>query len=158
MQNNNNNNIFNLFINKSSFIKKFFILNFWMVKFSFMIFSDIETLTNIFKQTSRKNNMGSINPLIGDLSTMTNLPEWLWTLVLIWSLFWKGRAMWKAAHKNSPIWFVVLMVVTTVGILEILYIYLFSELKLDDLKSRDSKRKLSKSKKPFKQQKAFLDS
>ncbi len=101
--------------------------------------------------------MGSLNPIIGDLSTMTNLPEWILALVLVWSLFWKGRAMWKAAHKNSPIWFVVLLVVTSVGILEILYIYLFSEIKLDDLKSENSKRKNLKIKKTFKPQKAFLE-
>ncbi len=101
--------------------------------------------------------MSSLNPLIGDLSATTNLPEWLLVIVLIWSLFWKGRAMWKAAQKNSPIWFVALMIVSTVGILEILYIYLFSEIKLHDLKSENSKNKKSRSKKQFKPQKAFLE-
>lgn len=85
------------------------------------------------------------------------MPPWLLAIIVTWTLFWKGKAMWKAAHKNSPIWFVVLMVVSTVGILEILYIYLFSEIKLNDLKSENSKRNKSKTKKSFKPQKAFLD-
>jgi len=38
-------------------------------------------------------------------------------------------AMWKAARKDSPIWFVVLAIVNSLGILSILYIYVFSEMK-----------------------------
>ena|SRR3989344_1516862 len=103
--------------------------------------------------------MAITNPLISDLASMTNLPEWLLAIVIAWSLFWKGAAMWKAARKNSPIWFVALMIITTVGILEILYIYLFSEIKLDDLKSEKEKKKNNqrRSRKPIKRQKAFLE-
>ncbi len=55
---------------------------------------------------------------------------WGWALltpVLIWSLVWKGLALWKAARRGASIWFVVLLVVNTVGILEILYLYVFSK-------------------------------
>jgi len=51
-------------------------------------------------------------------------------ITVIWSLFWKGMALWKAARegsRGSKIWFVVLLVVNTLGILEILYIYVFSK-------------------------------
>jgi len=48
-------------------------------------------------------------------------------VLVVWSLIWKGLALWKAAHEGSKIWFVVLLVVNTVGILEILYIYVFSK-------------------------------
>ena len=48
-------------------------------------------------------------------------------IIIVWSLFWKGMALWKAAHEGSKIWFVVLLVVNTVGILEILYLYVFSK-------------------------------
>mgnify|MGYP001558753821 CR=1 FL=1 len=48
-------------------------------------------------------------------------------IILIWSLIWKGFALWKAAKNNSPIWFVVLLVVNTIGILEILYLFVFSK-------------------------------
>jgi len=49
---------------------------------------------------------------------------------LIWSVVWKGIALWKAAKNEDLGWFVVLLVVNTVGILEILYIYVFSKKKL----------------------------
>ena len=51
----------------------------------------------------------------------------LLALVLVWSLVWKGMALWKAAREGSKIWFVVLLLVNTVGILEILYLYVFSK-------------------------------
>ena len=48
-------------------------------------------------------------------------------LIVIWTLIWKGMALWKAAREGNKIWFVVLLLVNTVGILEILYLYVFSK-------------------------------
>lgn len=45
--------------------------------------------------------------------------------VLAWSLFWKGYALWKAAKNDNKGWFVALMIINTMGILDILYIYVF---------------------------------
>lgn len=47
---------------------------------------------------------------------------WALILLLAWSLAWKGVALWKAARNNSKAWFVVLLVVNTVGLLDIIYI------------------------------------
>ena len=49
------------------------------------------------------------------------------TLVIIWSLVWKGWALWRAARNGSKVWFVVLLLVNTLGILEILYVFIFSK-------------------------------
>ena len=51
----------------------------------------------------------------------------LLALVIIWSIAWKGLALWKSAREGSKVWFVVLLIVNTVGILEILYLYVFSK-------------------------------
>ena len=48
-------------------------------------------------------------------------------LVAIWSLVWKGLALWKAARRAENIWFIVLLIINTVGILDILYLYVFSK-------------------------------
>lgn len=58
-------------------------------------------------------------------------PSWLVLFVLlsIWSLVWKGLSLWKAGGRKDKVWFVVLLVFNTLGILDILYIYLFSEMK-----------------------------
>jgi len=56
------------------------------------------------------------------------LDRQMWFLALFaWSLVWKGLALWKAAQKGSKPWFVTFLVVNTLGILEILYYYVFSE-------------------------------
>lgn len=50
-------------------------------------------------------------------------------LVAIWTIPWKGFALWKSARRGDKIWFVVLLLVNTLAILEILYIFFFSERK-----------------------------
>ncbi len=46
---------------------------------------------------------------------------------LIWTMPWKGWALWKAAKNEQKVWFIVLLLVNTLAILEILYIFVFSE-------------------------------
>lgn len=48
---------------------------------------------------------------------------------IVWSFYWKARALWSAAHRGDKLWFGVLLVVNTLGILEILYMYVFSKKK-----------------------------
>jgi hypothetical protein len=48
-------------------------------------------------------------------------------LVLIWSLFWKGLALWRSARLGHKYWYIALLVVNTVGILEIIYLYYVTE-------------------------------
>ena len=47
----------------------------------------------------------------------------LLTLIILWTLPWKGVALWRAAHRNEKWWFIVLLVVNTLAILEILYLF-----------------------------------
>jgi len=53
----------------------------------------------------------------------------------------KNHRFLKAARKNSLVWFVILLIVNTLGILEILYIFLFSKINLEEKKKRGRKRK-----------------
>ncbi len=48
-------------------------------------------------------------------------------VVLVWSIVWKGLALWKSARTDSKVWFIVFLIVNTLGILEILYLYVFSK-------------------------------
>jgi methionyl-tRNA synthetase len=56
---------------------------------------------------------------------------YVFALFLIWSLAWKGWALWLAARRGEKIWFVALLVVNTVGILDIIYIFLVAKRKSD---------------------------
>jgi hypothetical protein len=51
----------------------------------------------------------------------------LLTIAIIWSIIWKGFALWKSARNNQPVWFVCLLVINTVGLLEIAYILFFQK-------------------------------
>ena len=44
-----------------------------------------------------------------------------------WTLPWKAVALWKAARAGAKVWFVALLLINTVGLLEILYIFIFSK-------------------------------
>jgi methionyl-tRNA synthetase len=55
------------------------------------------------------------------------------TLLALWTLVWKGLALWHAARRGEYWWFVALLLINTVGILEIIYLFVFAKLKLDEL-------------------------
>ncbi len=60
---------------------------------------------------------------------IAGLPVWAVAIIMVWSLVWKGLALWKSSRLNKPVWFVVLLVINSFGILEILYLFVFSEIK-----------------------------
>jgi len=65
------------------------------------------------------NQYSSLNALFASTSPL------LW-FFLGWSLFWKGLALWKSARRGENWWFIILLVVNTIGLLEILYLFVFS--------------------------------
>ena len=48
-------------------------------------------------------------------------------LLALWSAIWKGFALYRAGTLKSVPWFVVLFILNTAGILEILYLFVFSK-------------------------------
>lgn len=55
--------------------------------------------------------------------------QWVIILIALWVLPWKGVALWKAAKNNDSKWFIVLLILNTLAILEILYIFVFGKKK-----------------------------
>jgi hypothetical protein len=55
--------------------------------------------------------------------------QWIIILAIIWTLPWKGIALWKAAKNDDKKWFIALLLLNTLAILEILYIFVFSKKK-----------------------------
>lgn len=53
--------------------------------------------------------------------------------VILWSAVWKGLALWHSARRREPWWFVILLLVNTLGILEIIYLFGVAKLKTSDL-------------------------
>jgi hypothetical protein len=52
--------------------------------------------------------------------------------LLVWVLIWKGLALWKAAGLRQKYWFIAMLVLNTLGLLEIFYIcFVASKYKLE---------------------------
>lgn len=72
-----------------------------------------------------------MNQILGVWSGQTGLTGTAGNLMLlaiiVWTFIWKGLALWRAARDKSRWWFVILLVVNTLGILEILYLFFFSK-------------------------------
>ena len=66
------------------------------------------------------------------MDQLSSMPNWMTLLVLLsiaWTLPWKGVALWKSARNKHLVWFIVLLIVNTLAILEIIYIFGFSKRK-----------------------------
>jgi len=58
---------------------------------------------------------------------IANFPTALVIIFIVWSLFWKGFSMWRAARNNQSWWYVALLIINTVGLLEIIYLAFFQK-------------------------------
>jgi len=48
-------------------------------------------------------------------------------VVVVWSLTWRGVAMWTAAKHGQRNWFIAILILNTLGILEIIYLFRFAK-------------------------------
>jgi methionyl-tRNA synthetase len=84
---------------------------------------------------------------INELLSQLEISPWILGVIIIWSIVWKLLALWKSARNNHLTWFIVLGIFNTVGILEILYFYIFSEKKEDSKQENTKKKQTTKSRK-----------
>lgn len=68
--------------------------------------------------------------------SLNQMPPLALFAVFIWSLLWKGLALWRAVRNEQRNWFIALLVVNSIGILEIAYLFGFAKkkMKLEELK------------------------
>lgn len=85
--------------------------------------------------------------ILKQIALSMGISLWILAVVAVWSIAWKLIALWKAARKKSPVWFIILAFVNTIGILEILYVYIFSEMNFKKkLQEEKVKRKIKRRK------------
>ncbi len=65
-----------------------------------------------------------LDTFIGGSPAFTNLNGAFSIVILAWTLAWKGLALWRATKREEKIWFIILLIVNTFGILDLIY-YLF---------------------------------
>ncbi len=104
-----------------------------------------EDIYNLIVQQLGAENVNKISSILGlPIQTAVMIIGFFLLGVFIWTLTWKGLALWKAAKNNHKIWFVIILIVNTVGILEILYIYWLSKIDWNKNKKVDKINKIEK--------------
>lgn len=58
---------------------------------------------------------------------------WVLVIILIWSLFWKGLSLWIAVKNNQSKWFIALLILNTLGILDMIYIFFVMKKSWNDI-------------------------
>jgi methionyl-tRNA synthetase len=58
---------------------------------------------------------------MAEIQQLLQNPAVLYPL-LVWSIIWKGLALWRAARLRQAGWYIALLVINTVGIFEIIYL------------------------------------
>lgn len=65
-----------------------------------------------------------------DLPTLPSIPPLMQYVLLVWSIAWKGFALWRASKNDQKNWFIAILVINTLGILEIVYLFAFAKKKM----------------------------
>lgn len=60
---------------------------------------------------------------------VSNSAIYFFIAVVVWTIPWKAVALWRAARNGQRIWFFLLLILNTLAILEIIYIFFFSKKK-----------------------------
>jgi len=55
--------------------------------------------------------------------------SYIFIILGIWELTWKGLALWKASQNKQRNWFIAMLILNTVGILPMVYIKFFQKKK-----------------------------
>ncbi|GIW61533.1 MAG: hypothetical protein KatS3mg089_0385 [Patescibacteria group bacterium] len=65
-----------------------------------------------------------MNPSIG------NIPPFIFYFIFLWAILWKGLALWRAAQGEQKYWFIAMLILNTLGVLEIIFLLRFAKNKL----------------------------
>lgn len=60
---------------------------------------------------------------INILASWAGVNPWMIAAVIVWTLAWKGVALWRSAGLRQKYWFIALLLINTLGILEIIYLF-----------------------------------
>ncbi|MEK7177019.1 MAG: DUF5652 family protein [Patescibacteria group bacterium] len=64
---------------------------------------------------------------INILANLAGVDPVVVALAIIWSLAWKGLALWRSAELRQKYWFIAIFLINTLGILEIIYYFLIAK-------------------------------
>jgi len=104
-----------------------------------------EQIYNQLAEQIGSDNVAKISSLLGlPTASAIIIIALVMLVILVWSLIWKGIALWKSARKGHKLWFIIILILNTIGILEILYIYVFSKIDWNKKPGNKLKKKRKK--------------
>ena len=59
----------------------------------------------------------------------------IFVVLSLWSLAIKGVALWFSARRSQKVWFIVLLILNTFGILEVIYLLMFRKAKTETVEA-----------------------
>lgn len=74
-----------------------------------------------------------------NITSTIGLSNWLQThqlafiLITLWSFFWTALGLWHSAKRGHFVWFIIFLLVHTLGIFEIIYLFGILKLKFSEL-------------------------
>ncbi len=72
----------------------------------------------VFAMAELIENLATANPTLFSI---------LFIITQIWVLAWKGLALWRAGRLNHKFWFILILLINTLGIFEIIYYFYLSK-------------------------------
>jgi len=60
------------------------------------------------------------------IETLATNP-WFLLAIALWTIPWKGVALWKAARLSHNRWFIAILVINSIAILDIIYIFFIAK-------------------------------
>ena len=61
------------------------------------------------------------------LSYFLRTNSYIFIVIGIWEIVWKGLALWRASQNRQQNWFVAILIINTIGILPIIYLKFFQK-------------------------------
>ena len=61
------------------------------------------------------------------MQTLFGFHPVVFVILVVWSMIWKGIALWRSGRNNQLVWFVALFIISALGILEIVYLAFFQK-------------------------------
>jgi len=68
-----------------------------------------------------------MNNFLPNLEYFLRTNSYIFIILGIWELAWKGFALWKASQNKQRNWFIAILIINTIGILPIVYLKFFQK-------------------------------
>ncbi len=61
--------------------------------------------------------------ILNDVAAQFGISGEMLIIFMIWSLLWKAASLWVSARSNNKWWFIALLLVGSLGILDAIYLF-----------------------------------